>query len=379
MVLASSLGLLSSREFVRDLAWFAEQLVMTDMTPQFFDDADKLCAACRERPAFFAPDKVGADASEAAVAATRAAWAAHLRERYTPRVVEFIDTGVGQQKQACVAVLRPTAAAGLPVAKPLVLVLWRGSKAATDYLRTDTTQSQRVRVLDSAETRWVWKAAAEPSATCGLLRAYAGGDGDGDGGDADARAPRGRVAARVEELLAELGGDAHLVIAGHSLGGSLATLCAYDLLERSAAARAAGATLVTFGEPRFFTAGFRAAFAAHERAGRVAALRVLVDGDFIPRYPPRWLGASHGVGRRLVLHPDPNAERAVTYYADADDGGWGDPGTRVLFSPTAHTSHALLLGGLDARAGGERARRREPCPAEWPAELEAGRKPEQFI
>ena len=49
MVLASSLGLLSSREFVRDLAWFAEQLVMTDMTPQFFDDADKLCAACRER------------------------------------------------------------------------------------------------------------------------------------------------------------------------------------------------------------------------------------------------------------------------------------------------------------------------------------------
>ena len=44
MVLASSLGLLSSREFVRDLAWFAEQLVMTDMTPQFFDDADKLCA-----------------------------------------------------------------------------------------------------------------------------------------------------------------------------------------------------------------------------------------------------------------------------------------------------------------------------------------------
>ena len=84
MVLASSLGLLSSREFVRDLAWFAEQLVMTDMTPQFFDDADKLCAACRERPAFFAPDKVGADASEAAVAATRAAWAAHLRERYTP-------------------------------------------------------------------------------------------------------------------------------------------------------------------------------------------------------------------------------------------------------------------------------------------------------
>ena len=180
-------------------------------------------------------------------------------------------------------------------------------------------------------------------------------------------------------MLAELGGDAHLVIAGHSLGGSLATLCAYDLLERSAAARAAGATLVTFGEPRFFTAGFRAAFAAHERAGRVAALRVLVDGDFIPRYPPRWLGASHGVGRRLVLHPDPNAERAVTYYADADDGGWGDPGARVLFSPTAHTSHALLLGGLDARAGGERARRREPCPAEWPAELEAGRKPEQFI
>ena len=80
MVLASSLGLLSSREFVRDLAWFAEQLVMTDMTPQFFDDADKLCAACRERPAFFAPDKVGADASEAAVAATRAAWAAMLPE-----------------------------------------------------------------------------------------------------------------------------------------------------------------------------------------------------------------------------------------------------------------------------------------------------------
>ena len=351
---------------------------MTDMTPQFFDRRRQARAACRERPAFFAPDKVGADASEAAVAATRAAWAAHLRERYTPRVVEFIDTGVGQQKQACVAVLRPTAAAGLPVEKPLVLVLWRGSRR-----RPTTSAPTRRRASACAcsirPRRWVWKAAAEPSATCGLLRAYAGGDGDGDGGDADARAPRGRVAARVELRSRSSAAMPHLVIAGHSLGGSLATLCAYDLLERSAAARAAGATLVTFGEPRFFTAGFRAAFAAHERAGRVAALRVLVDGDFIPRYPPRWLGASHGVGRRLVLHPDPNAERAVTYYADADDGGWGDPGARVLFSPTAHTSHALLLGGLDARAGGERARRREPCPAEWPAELEAGRKPEQFI
>ena len=45
---------------------------------------------------------------------------------------------------------------------------------------------------------------------------------------------------------------------------------------------------------------------------------------------------------------------AFLYGKQRDDGGWGDPGARILFSPTAHTSHALLLGGLDARAGGER-------------------------
>jgi hypothetical protein len=359
--------LLSSRPFVTDMARLAEGLVMQDMHQAFWDfDAASSVASvqaglgCREHPAF--PDKCGdvvalpeSEAASCEVRRRRAAWALQLRERYAPRMVEWIDSGEGCEKAVAVLTLE------LAPGRRLLVVCFRGSKALQDYTKTDVsfwftpvspallradigltaaqpaaapatasattsaasaasaasasaTASTAAADAAAAATAAAATAAAAtaaaataaaataaaataaaataaggastadgaslgvdaegasaflthlaassvPCATVGLWRAYAGGRPRAARG----LGPRARVRQCVEQALAEAAAQSQaqgeagegrpkraasleLLVTGHSLGGGLATLCAYDLT--LALARTLTLTLTLTRRPR---------------------------------------------------------------------------------------------------------------------------------
>ena len=149
--------LLGSRTFVADIAKVAEQVVMDDMPADgsFWTDDDgtegdgdakasqlvddlRRRISCREKSCFFMPEKLsniprkqGSPSCE--VTRIRATWAVELQLRYGARVLEWVDTAVGLEKQCCVALL-PRACPG---DAPVLAVIWRGSKSNQDYVNTD--------------------------------------------------------------------------------------------------------------------------------------------------------------------------------------------------------------------------------------------------
>jgi len=93
---------------------------------------------CREQPAF--PDKCGnlvalpeSKAGSCEVRRRRAVWALELKERYAPRMVEWIDSGEGREKAVGVLTLE------LEPGRRLLVVCFRGSKALQDYTKTDVS------------------------------------------------------------------------------------------------------------------------------------------------------------------------------------------------------------------------------------------------
>lgn len=314
---------LASRAFVRDMAIFAEHIVMNDVHENFFAfGSDSLASRgsgsgeplptaaarsvsrglrCREAAPWWAPDKVGelsqlppSQASRCGVRLRRAAWAVGFARRWSPEVLDWIDTGVGTEK--AVSILRLW---GADEAEPTIAVAFRGSKGAQDYYKTDANpflvplptaaagggsggaspragsdrgrsgSSPGGRVADSGgvngsaggadappprsgsgassdgaspspplypPTAWVDESAARfmpllthdprPCATLGAWRAYAGDSPTRAASDAS---PRQRVRRALETALRQFP-RSRVVITGHSLGGGLAAVCAYDLL-----------------------------------------------------------------------------------------------------------------------------------------------------
>ena len=146
------------------------------------------------------------------------------------------------------------------------------------------------------------------------------------------------VRSAVEAALARQPG-LPVVVSGHSLGGALAALCAFDLLSSSPRARSAGVRLVTFAAPRMFNQAFQAAMSRLGDCGALHALRVVVGGDMIARVPPKHLGSVHGILPRLLLNPD-DSLNPISFHAD-------DPDDEDLWkiAPTdVHICHALYLG-----------------------------------
>ena len=70
-----------------------------------------------------------------------------------------------------------------------------------------------------------------------------------------------------------------VVVTGHSLGGALCTLCAYDLLHsvgvdgEAPIRQQGGVTLVSFAAPRMFNRAFQEAMEAMRASSKLAALR----------------------------------------------------------------------------------------------------------
>ena len=373
----TSSRLLASKEFVRDMARLSEQMIMYDVGEHCFNtsspEALQPQLASRERAPFDIGDPTGdvlakpeAEAASCPVRLQRALWWFAFRNDYEIVEREWIDTARGLEKQALVMLLRPRA--GGP---PLITVSFRGSKTLQDYIRTDASLFFFPVPGDEADSptpaaRWMplLRSSALPCVSFGAWQAYAGRPGAQPLAHADA-APRVRVRALVERLLTREP-EAKLVLSGHSLGGALATLCAFDLLAHSPAVRIAGTTvtLLTFASPRFFNGAFRAGMRVHEAAGRLHALRVVVGADLVPRLLPRFLlGCVHGVRDRVTLRPDADGTpRAYFTSEDPDDAElWRIPPGNV------HNHHAIYLGG--DRAEGSRI----PLPSaalSWPIFLE---------
>lgn len=129
-------------------------------------------------------------------------------------------------------------------------------------------------------------------------------------------------------------GPLRLLLTGHSLGGALATLCAYDLLYASKERIAAelggydfSVDCVTFGAPLLFNAKFKEKLVSNER---LCGLRVCAEGDLICSIPPN---LSSGMAKTLFLS-DP-VQNSTVKRADFTSTEHAWMSTR----PTKHTSY----------------------------------------
>ena len=218
---------------------------------------------------------------------------------------------------------------GSSAVSPSVPLRSRGAAAFDGRVDAELSQARFCMMLSASH---------RPCVHFGCWKAYAGEKG---AGSHEGDAPRARVRRAVERLL-QRHPDARVVLTGHSLGGALSTLCAYDLLAISEPVRAARhpLTLVNFAAPRMFNTAFQDAMTALVDGGRLHALRVVVGADMIARIPPKQLGAAHGVRARLLLHPEDRKAPASYSEDDVDDKElW-----RILPADD-HVCHALYLGG----------------------------------
>lgn len=117
-------------------------------------------------------------------------------------------------------------------------------------------------------------------------------------------------------------------VTGHSLGGALATLCAYELTGRTPKTGPGSleVSMYTFGAPRVGNLAFARAFDERMR-GR--SWRITNASDIVPSVP-RLMGYSHvRTGVRLATPPR--------------NGGGGGDGSSTDGAPAAAAGHAALL------------------------------------
>ena len=361
-----------TREVVADLARLSEAAMMYDLSGDVWADARTTAAGAplskplmsREQSVFFAPTAVDGyterrkmNARSCEVRLRSARCVQELCSKYAATFVEWIDTGEGTEKQAVVLRLNLEG-------RNVLLIAWRGSKTFVDWAKTDTSM-QFVR-LQPAKTDGAWPPIfiepeqesrhrfmpllARSPAPCvarGMWRAYAGKPGRTRAGSS----PRARVLRAVEAELAARP-DSLILTTGHSMGGTLATICAYDLLSGRSLVRGQCVACITFGSSRSFNTRFRRRMDELQRAGQLLALRVINHGDIVPRIPfflP--FGCVHCIRPRLLLNPrsvkQPLAFSASTSPRDGD----------LPFSPPlpsdAHVLHSTYLSAV-VPAGGRR-------------------------
>ena len=79
--------------------------------------------------------------------------------------------------------------------------------------------------------------------------------------------------------------DYEIFISGHSLGGALRQLLAFELASLEDDTIPKPIRAISFASPQVGNKDYAAAFAALERAGRIRHLRVTNQGDLVPELP----------------------------------------------------------------------------------------------
>lgn len=107
------------------------------------------------------------------------------------------------------------------------------------------------------------------------------------------------IVGHLKALLAEYP-DFGIFITGHSLGGSLANLMAFQLA--SVSEIPSPITVITFGALLVGDVRFRKAFQLYEEKGRIRCVGVMNNGDIIPLLPPQgYLTAYCMIGTKLLI------------------------------------------------------------------------------
>ena len=124
-----------TRDFIRDVAILSEQLIMFDMPTE--KQLGLSAGASREVAAPFFPDRIAEieerpGFADCPLVTQRAEWRSALDERRALHIEDFIDTAQGTEKAAAVLLWR----SGLGDA-PTIVVAFRGSKSANDWLFTN--------------------------------------------------------------------------------------------------------------------------------------------------------------------------------------------------------------------------------------------------
>lgn len=133
--------------------------------------------------------------------------------------------------------------------------------------------------------------------------------------------------------------DHHFYIAGHSLGGSLATLAAFLLVSHQQIPKPF--TVITFGELAVGDLQFRRAFQAMERKKYIRSLRIVADGDLMPllyghggiplaRLPRLQSNVYRQVGNQLKIYQ--NRKCTISYPPEVTSGldaWWRDIPNRI--------------------------------------------------
>ena len=345
-------------------------------------------------------------------------WSQELGRLYNGRVVEWIDSGVGTEKAAAVVALdlsshesvlvvafRGTKSAQDWTRTATSMRFQPLSDSAATQLTPDAPDNRPIATERPAKLMPLYRASGLPCCSQGVWLAYAGAAAR-EKADAHAIAsaslssplakavtalspslanakgaaggltnsmkwkvwswrrrsgstPRARVLAAIRQHLGQHGGAGRIVLTGHGLGGSLATVCALDLLRSGIVDSAwdggygAPLTLVTFGATRAFNGAFRTACDKWQASGRLAALRVVIAGDPIPRAPfnlaPAF-GVEHAISPRLVLWPGADDDRAAVFLRNSDPVD-ADLRWRTRFQPSLHSSHTALLSAERRKKG----------------------------
>ena len=337
---------LDDREFLRDLAQLAEGLASFDiaegselgsLAAQELHHRSKGCARLngqRERPHH---------GIACPVRYTCSRWASKLKSRYDARVVAFID-GEGMRAKA-VTLFELT----LPGAK-LLVVVFRSSCTTSDWMSADGSVSfQRLApVREAVGTCQKYgssvnllpldaygrprlmvcdRKANAPCCASGVWAAYTSTATQKGDEPKALRTVRECVLTAVESWLSagDDGTARHVLLTGASIGGTLANLCAVDLLHASAPLRDSieaesfPLLLVTFGSSRSFNQAFRQATAGLVNTGLLVPLRVVTAGELVPCFPFDLVpfGCVHAIAPRLLLRPGADETRAATFKTNA--------------------------------------------------------------